>query len=293
MSDTFRTYLNSIGRFPLLTPEQEIELSRKIKCGLDREEALGERSKQELKTIRIGKRAKEKLIQCNLRLVVNIAKKYSNIIKNTNIELDDLIQEGCIGLNRAVEKYDGTRGYKFSTYAYWWIKQAITRCTTAQSRLIRIPGNQLEQINKMYYYQIEFEQIHHRKPTLQELCEFTGKPRQEILLWLERLQGVGSLDKTNLDDGLTMITTIPDPASFVDPLDSCSDDEQMQKILDALDQLKDLEYEIVSRYCFTKPNSRDSETLASIGREIGLGRERVRIIKEKALRKIKMRVSHW
>ena len=121
MAESFQLYLNSISRYPLLTAEQEIELSRKINRFLELRDADGERTAQEKRQMRTGQRAKNKLINCNLRLVVSVAKKYTNKISNTSIELCDLVQEGCIGLERAAEKYDGTRGYKFSTYANWWI----------------------------------------------------------------------------------------------------------------------------------------------------------------------------
>ena len=118
-ADSLSEYLNAIGRYPLLTPEQEIQLSRQIQRSIELKAKEGELTSKEKREIRIGERAKEKMIKCNLRLVVNVAKKYINKLQGGGMDLIDLIQEGNVGLNRAAEKYDGAKGYKFSTYAFW------------------------------------------------------------------------------------------------------------------------------------------------------------------------------
>lgn len=287
MSDSFRDFLDGIGRFPLLTASQEIELSRKIARYVELRDAEGERSKKEKQEMRIGQRARQKLMNCNLRLVVAVAKTYTNKIERCSLEICDLIQEGCIGLERAAEKYDGTRGYKFSTYAYWWIKQAINRSIDAQSRTIRIPQNQLEQINKLYRFQIDFMHTHGRNPTIKEMAEFSAKPESEIVMWKDRMQEVCSLDKMYQDDGAPLVNLIADPASFNDALNSCIKDEQMEVIRGGLDKLDDRQYEVISRRFFGGGGKRDYETYASIGRDIGFSRERTRQIAERAMMKLK------
>lgn len=288
MADSFRHFLNAIGRYPLLTAEQEIELSRKIARYVELRDAEGERTAKEKRIMRIGERAKQKLMNCNLRLVVSISKTYGNKRVRTNLELCDLIQEGCIGLERAAEKYDGSRGYKFSTYAYWWIKQAINRCFDAQARLVRLPTNQLEQINKLYRYEIEFTNTHNRKPTVKEMAEFADKPVSEIYMWIERMQTHRSLDDLCREDGGAFIEFLADPSSYDDALDGCIKDEQMDKIKSGLDRLNDQQYEVISRRFLSGDSERDGATYAAIGRDIGLSRERTRQIAERAMMKLKL-----
>lgn len=288
MAESFQLYLNQIGRYPLLTAEQEIELSRKIARLIELRDADGERTAKEKREMRVGQRAKDKLINCNLRLVVSVSKKYLGKISRSNIELCDLIQEGCIGLERAAEKYDGTRGYKFSTYAYWWIRQAINRAIDTQSRAIRIPTNQLEKINKLHQFKVQYMQENGRAPTLDEMVEYTGKPASEIMMWHERLQSSSSLDQACHEDGSPLVAVIPDASSNNDALDDCIKDEQMQKIVDGLDKLTDREYDVISRYYFSTSTSRNHETFQGIATELGISRERTRQIKERALMKLRV-----
>lgn len=288
MAESFQLYLNQIGRYPLLTAEQEIELSRKIARLIELRNADGERTAKEKREMRVGQRAKDKLINCNLRLVVSISKKYLGKISRSNIELCDLIQEGCIGLERAAEKYDGTRGYKFSTYAYWWIRQAINRAIDTQSRVIRIPTNQLEKINKLHQFKVQYMQENGRAPTLNEMVEYTGKPASEIMMWHERLQTSSSLDQACHEDGSPLVAVIPDAASNNDALEDCIKDEQMAKIVDGLDKLTDREYDVISRYYFSTSTSRNHETFQGIATELGISRERTRQIKERALMKLRV-----
>jgi len=288
MSESFQLYLNAIGRYPLLTADQEIELSRKIARLIELRDADHEFTAKEKRDMRMGQRAKDKLINCNLRLVVSVSKKYLGRINGSNIELCDLIQEGCIGLERAAEKYDGTRGYKFSTYAYWWIRQAINRAIDTQSRAIRIPTNQLEKINKLHQFKVQYMQTNGRPPTLDEMIEYSGKSAAEIMMWHERLQSSSSLDQACHEDGSPLIAVIPDAASNNDALDDCIKDEQMAKIVDGLDKLTDREYDVISRYYFSTSTSRNHETFQGIATELGISRERTRQIKERALMKLRL-----
>ena len=194
--DLVRSYLRDIGRVPLLSNEQEITLGRQVQelMSLELLEAelqskLGERPSQDdlavaagltlphlKKKLKSGYRAKERMVAANLRLVVSVAKKYTK----RNMELLDLIQEGTIGLVRGVEKFDPTRGYKFSTYAYWWIRQGITRAIAEKSRTIRLPIHITEMLNKLKKGQRELSQDLARTPTISELASFVNLPEEEV-----------------------------------------------------------------------------------------------------------------
>ncbi|MGA0365082.1 MAG: sigma-70 family RNA polymerase sigma factor, partial [Vulcanococcus sp.] len=196
-TDLVRSYLRDIGRVPLLTHEQEITLGRQVQELVALEELEQELASREgvekpspavlakeagltqvqlKKRLRSGQRAKERMVAANLRLVVSVAKKYTK----RNMELLDLIQEGTIGLVRGVEKFDPTRGYKFSTYAYWWIRQGITRAIAEKSRTIRLPIHITETLNKLKKGQRELSQELGRTPTVTELAEFVELPEEEV-----------------------------------------------------------------------------------------------------------------
>ena len=194
--DLVRSYLRDIGRVPLLSHEQEITLGRQVQDLMvleniesELESDLGEKpdinafaeragisSFQLKKKLKSGRRAKERMVSANLRLVVSVAKKYTK----RNMELLDLIQEGTIGLVRGVEKFDPTRGYKFSTYAYWWIRQGITRAIAEKSRSIRLPIHITEMLNKLKKGQRELSQELSRTPTIKELSEYVELPESDV-----------------------------------------------------------------------------------------------------------------
>jgi RNA polymerase primary sigma factor len=291
MADSFRQFLNEIGKYPLLTAEQEIQLSRRIFAMqdllLERDLEKEPLTKQEQRVVRSGRRAKEKLMNGNLRLVVNVARKYAPRIDGTILELPDLVQEGCIGLQRAVEKYDGTRGYKFSTYAYWWIRQSITRAIDMSSRVVRLPQNTIEKINRLCKWINDFEQEFHRRPTLQEMSEQAERPVEEIMLWFERAKQHRSLDMLCHDDGSPLLQQIPDPSSYADTENMAIKSANYEAINSALETLNDREYEIIQRYFL----SSRTEALAHIGAEMNICRERTRQIKERALRKLRLKTQ--
>ncbi len=194
--DLVRSYLRDIGRVPLLSHEQEITLGRQVQElmaleDLERklQEELGKKPDLEIfsssaglttaelkRKLKLGHRAKERMVAANLRLVVSVAKKYTK----RNMELLDLIQEGTIGLVRGVEKFDPTRGYKFSTYAYWWIRQGITRAIAEKSRTIRLPIHVTEILNKLKKGQRELSQAMNRTPTVAELAEYVDLPEDDV-----------------------------------------------------------------------------------------------------------------
>ena len=172
-SDPITWYLATIGREPLLTPAEEIELGNQVQTMMRlMEEGERELSDQEKKFVRIGKRSKQRMMKANLRLVVSVAKKY----QGKGLELLDLIQEGSLGLERAVEKFDPTRGYKFSTYAFWWIRQSMTRAIACQSRTIRLPVHLSERLTAIRKVSLDLAHKLGAMPSRQEIAEAMAMP---------------------------------------------------------------------------------------------------------------------
>ena len=302
-TDLVRSYLRDIGRVPLLTHEQEITLGRQVQELIALEEleqeltmraggskptneqlaeAAGLTPQQLKKRLTAGRRAKERMVAANLRLVVSVAKKYTR----RNMELLDLIQEGTIGLVRGVEKFDPTRGYKFSTYAYWWIRQGITRAIAEKSRTIRLPIHITETLNKLKKGQRELSQDLGRTPTITELAEFVELPEEEVkdLLCRARLPvsletKVGDGDDTELLDLLTGDGELPEERV---------DDECMKGDLRALlERLPAQQCRVLKmRYgipCADTPEDGEPMSLTAIGRVLGISRDRVRNIERDAL----------
>jgi RNA polymerase nonessential primary-like sigma factor len=295
-TDLVRSYLRDIGRVPLLSHEQEITLGRQVQELMaieDIEQELLMRSggvkptPEQLadaaglapqvlkKRLRAGQRAKERMVAANLRLVVSVAKKYTK----RNMELLDLIQEGTIGLVRGVEKFDPTRGYKFSTYAYWWIRQGITRAIAEKSRTIRLPIHITETLNKLKKGQRELSQELGRTPTVTELAEFVELPEEEVKDLLCRARQPVSLE-TKVGDG--------DDTELLDLL--AADGTQPEELVDGeclrsdmrdlLDQLPELQGRVLKmRYGigFEEPMS-----LSSIARELEMSRDRARSLERRA-----------
>ncbi|MBW0166191.1 MAG: RpoD/SigA family RNA polymerase sigma factor [Vulcanococcus sp.] len=295
-TDLVRSYLRDIGRVPLLSHEQEITLGRQVQELMAIEEqreelrlraggedptddqlaeAAGITPQQLKKRLRSGHRAKERMVAANLRLVVSVAKKYTK----RNMELLDLIQEGTIGLVRGVEKFDPTRGYKFSTYAYWWIRQGITRAIAEKSRTIRLPIHITETLNKLKKGQRELSQELGRTPTVTELAEFVELPEEEVKDLLCRARQPVSLE-TKVGDG--------DDTELLDLL--AADGTQPEELVDGeclrsdmrdlLDQLPELQGRVLKmRYGigFEEPMS-----LSSIARELEMSRDRARSLERRA-----------
>jgi len=302
-TDLVRSYLRDIGRVPLLTHEQEITLGRQVQelVALEElEQELEMRSggskpdheqlaeaahltpQQLKKRLRSGQRAKERMVAANLRLVVSVAKKYTK----RNMELLDLIQEGTIGLVRGVEKFDPTRGYKFSTYAYWWIRQGITRAIAEKSRTIRLPIHITETLNKLKKGQRELSQELGRTPTVTELAEFVELPEEEVKDLLCRARQPVSLE-TKVGDG--------DDTELLDLL--AADGTQPEELVDGEclrsdmrdlgDQLPELQGRVLKmRYgipCADVPNPDEPMSLTGIGRILGMSRDRVRNLERDGL----------
>jgi RNA polymerase primary sigma factor len=293
-ADPVRMYLKEIGRVPLLTGAEEVEFSRRIESGgfaalrladlaatnqLDTLDFAERRDLQ--RTVRRGEDAREVLIEANLRLVVSIAKRYVG----RGMHFLDLIQEGNLGLMRAVEKFDYTKGFKFSTYATWWIRQAITRAIADQARTIRIPVHMVESINKVHRIQRQMMQELEREPTVEELAERVGltedrvREIQRISLDLLSLDApVGEEDDSNLAD------FIEDQGAEA-PADAAARRMLNRAVIDALDELNDREKAVV-RLRFGLDDGQ-ARTLEEVGKEFGVTRERIRQIESKTLAKLR------
>ncbi|WP_067915529.1 RNA polymerase sigma factor RpoD [Actinomadura rubrobrunea] len=286
-SDLVRIYLREIGRVPLLTAEDEVELAKSIEAGLFAEEKLRhtailspmERLDLEL-LAREGARAKQRLIEANLRLVVSIAKRYVG----RGMLFLDLIQEGNLGLIRAVEKFDYTKGFKFSTYATWWIRQAITRAIADQARTIRIPVHMVETINKLVRVQRQLHQDLGREPTPEEIGREMGLPPARVVEIQRIAQEPVSLQSPIGEEDSDLGDFIED-ADAVVPIEAAAFILLQDQLEDILGTLSEREQRIIQlRFGLTDGHPR---TLEEVGREFGVTRERIRQIESKTLAKLR------
>jgi RNA polymerase primary sigma factor len=293
-ADPVRMYLREIGQVPLLVASEEVDLAKRIEAGVLAEERLadlnasgeietldaGEKARIR-RTVRDGERAKQELTQANLRLVVSIAKRYLG----RGMQILDLIQEGNLGLMRAVEKFDYTKGFKFSTYATWWIRQAITRAIADQARTIRIPVHMVESINKVHRHQrllmVELE----REPTIEELAEKTELTPQRVRDILRISQDPLSLDSPVGDEDDSHLADFIEDQHAVMPADVATANSLSEQIMSALDELSDREKEVV-RLRFGLDGDQP-QTLEEVGRQFGVTRERIRQIESKTLAKLR------
>ena len=293
--DSLGLYLTQIGKIPLLTAAEEISLSRCVIAGLAIENTIppGERSPQQKKIVRSGQRSRKRMLESNLRLVVTIAKKYSYF----GMDLLDLIQEGTLGLNRAVEKFDPERGYKFSTYAYWWIRQSITRALDTQSRTIRVPLHLGELNNKVKKLVREYEAVHGCKPSnsyLMERLDVTEERLREVnmafssIIPLDKLAGQEDSDRSPLIELVVDESQTGAAEDFALVQDATVLQERYMACLN------DRERYVIERYFGLKDDKPAS--LVEISREMprchtgakGLSRERIRQIKETGLTKMRL-----
>ncbi|WP_051516024.1 RNA polymerase sigma factor [Candidatus Blastococcus massiliensis] len=291
-TDAVRAYLKLIGRVKLLTAEEEVDLAKRIEAGLYASHKLAEASaagetlptarRRELTwVLRDGERAKDHLLEANLRLVVSLAKRYTG----RGMAFLDLIQEGNMGLIRAVEKFDYTKGFKFSTYATWWIRQAITRAMADQARTIRIPVHMVEVINKLGRIQREMSQSLGREPTPEELAKELDLTPEKVLEIQQYAREPISLDQTIGDEGDSQLGDFIEDSEAVVAVDAVSFGLMQDQLLSVLQTLSEREAGVVRlRFGLTDGQPR---TLDEIGRVYGVTRERIRQIESKTMSKLR------
>jgi len=287
-TDSIGYYLSSIGRIPLLTAAEEIELAHHVQAMKQLlelpEEELTSRHRHK---IRMGKRARDRMMAANLRLVVSVAKKY----QNQGLELLDLVQEGAIGLERAVDKFDPAMGYKFSTYAYWWIRQGMTRAIDNSARTIRLPIHVSEKLSKMRRITRELSHRFGRQPNRLELAHAMGMQPQELEELISQSAPCASLDAhaRGDDDRSTLGELIADPNSN-ESMDSMDRNLQKEHLGTWLSQLNERERRIIElRFGLA---GQEPLTLAEIGRQINVSRERVRQLESKAILKLRLMTNY-
>ncbi|BBG01652.1 RNA polymerase RpoD-like sigma 70 subunit [Pseudonocardia autotrophica] len=291
-ADSVRAYLKQIGKVALLNAEEEVELAKRIEAGLygaerirklfESNEKLSPQMRRDLRWIvRDGERAKNHLLEANLRLVVSLAKRYTG----RGMAFLDLIQEGNLGLIRAVEKFDYTKGYKFSTYATWWIRQAITRAMADQARTIRIPVHMVEVINKLGRIQRELLQDLGREPTPEELAKEMDITPEKVLEIQQYAREPISLDQTIGDEGDSQLGDFIEDSEAVVAVDAVSFTLLQDQLQSVLATLSEREAGVVRlRFGLTDGQPR---TLDEIGQVYGVTRERIRQIESKTMSKLR------
>jgi len=293
MGDSVHTYLKSIGRTSLLTAEQEVDLAKRIEAGLFAEHkletldlaggaGLDESFRRELELVaEDGRRAKSHMLEANLRLVVSVAKKYSD----RGLSLLDVVQEGNLGLIRAVEKFDYTKGYKFSTYAMWWIRQAIQRGFADSARTIRLPVHVLEMLSKLSRVERDMHQRLGREPTPEELAVELDRTPDQIEELLRTSRQPISLDSTIGEDGETSIGDLIEDVDAPEASELVDRQLMAEQLRSALDALTPREATIMAmRFGLYDGNP---HTLDEIGRALGLTRERIRQLEKQSLSKLR------
>jgi RNA polymerase primary sigma factor len=290
--DPVRMYLKEIGKVDLLTAAEEVDLAMKIEAGTEATEKLEAHERGELELSRVelrrlnrveqvGLEAKQSLISANLRLVVSIAKRYVG----RGMLFLDLIQEGNLGLIRAVEKFDYTKGFKFSTYATWWIRQAITRAIADQARTIRIPVHMVETINKLVRVQRQLLQDLGRDPTPEEIGEEMGMSAERIREIQKISQEPVSLETPIGEEEDSQLGDFIEDSQAVAPPEAASDSMLREQLEQVLDGLADRERKVIKlRFGLEDGHPR---TLEEVGREFGVTRERIRQIESKTLAKLR------
>ena len=287
-ADLVRVYLNGIGKTALLSAEDEVELAQAIEVGLYAEyklantEKLTRAEKRDLKILaREGKKARSHLLEANLRLVVSLAKRYTG----RGMPLLDLIQEGNLGLIRAMEKFDYAKGFKFSTYATWWIRQAITRGMADQSRTIRLPVHLVEQVNKLSRIKREMYQSLGREATNEELAEESGIEESKIEMLLRQSRDPVSLDMPVGTDEEAPLGDFIEDAEATDAETAVVASMRHSDIRSVIGSLEEREQDVIRlRYGLDDGVPR---TLDQIGRKFGLSRERVRQIEREVMAKLR------
>ena len=262
-ADATRDYLDAISRYPLLSTQQEIQLARKIAQYMELRDKP-DPTPAEQRLIKAGLKARATMVNCNLRLVVHIAKRYTGRIKS--MDMLDLCQEGNIGLQRAAEKFDASRGYKFSTYAYWWIRQSLKRAIDSKERMIKIPIHMIDRTFKALQIETEYMKEHGRKPSKTELAKVMGLTIEQLLALVDCNSAHISLDELITDDGNSLLDLIASPEVDIDyDLDHSKEHVQL-----ALSYLTDMEQDLINK------RYNQDLTFTAIAKEHNVSRERIR-----------------
>lgn len=296
--DSVRSYLRDIGRIPLLEHEEEILLGRKVQRLMELEDQRKELNlddqgladahdvplKQIKREIRDGKKAKETMVTANLRLVVSVAKKYTK----RNMELLDIIQEGTIGLVRGVEKFDPGRGYKFSTYAYWWIRQGITRAIAEKSRAIRLPIHVTENLNKLKKAQRELSQINGYMPTVFQLSDHLELTVDDIKDLMCKARQPTSLEtKIGKNRDTALIDLLEDETQLPDVLlERACIKEDIRSLIKELPEMQAI---VISMRYGIGDEVLEALSMTAIGQILNMSRDRVRTLEHKAIRALNAR----
>lgn len=296
--DSVRAYLRDIGRIPLLEHDEEILLGRKVQRMMkileikdefdaitneDLAKMLGLSEKELRRQIREGERAKDKMVMANLRLVVSVAKKYTK----RNMELLDIIQEGSIGLVRGVEKFDPGRGYKFSTYAYWWIRQGITRAIAEKSRAIRLPIHVTENLNKLKKAQRELSQINGEMPSVFQLADYLEFTVDEIKDLMCKARQPTSLEiKIGENRDTALIDLLEDESQLPDKL--LETKHIKEDIRNMIAELPEMQAAVISMRFGIGEGIVEPMSMTAIGQVLNMSRDRVRTLEQKALRGLRL-----
>ncbi len=268
VGDSMDMYLNRIGKWPLLGSGEEQELARQAKAG--------------------KLSAKWRLVESNLKLVVSVAKVYSR----SGVPLPDLIQEGNIGLMKAVDSFDPDKGFRFSTYAVAWIRQAVTRAIERQGRAIRVPSYVIQSIRKLNKVGSSFVNENGREPTVEELCERTQLPREKVMRLLEASEALVSLDEGVKEDGATSLLERLTDSESANPETDTIERESLEVLAQLMSWLSPQEKMIIEKRFGLQDGS--TSTLQEIGQQLHITRERVRQLEARALKKLKLAVTrNW
>ena len=287
MSDGVGSYLSEIGRIPLLSKDEEILLGKQVKEWMELPE-LKQPSNKQKRIIRVGRRAKERMVKANLRLVVHIAKKHQQDGLR-NLDLMDLVQEGTLGLTRGVEKFDPERGYKLSTYCYWWIKQGITRAIANQERSIRLPINCIDVQRRITKYLDTFKDEHGRFPTFEECAEASNVTLPTLRAYIEHVDKPTSLDQvinSEVTDKTLLELVVSNDKSPEEELETQSCLDQLEALLAQLPernrQMLELRYGL--------KNGGKPMSYLEVGEIMEISRERVRQIEITSLKKMRLKL---
>jgi RNA polymerase sigma factor (sigma-70 family) len=285
--DQIQAYLNEIGRYPLLTKAQEILLGTQVQAWMKvLEKRKEEYNSEDLQIERIGRRAKEKFINCNLRLVVNIARKYVGYCKT--LDLMDLVQEGNIGLTRAVERFDPTRGYAMSTYAYWWIRQAIQRAVQSTDASIKLPANYYDLSLKVKKIIEELSKMHGRQPTIEEIAEQCEVSIENLKLALDAPKVTVSLDKRATEEGsnCSILEFVRDP-NHSNTIEDAELRINIEEVYQAMDEYLDE----TSKYILLERSRSPATPWRDLAKATGLSKEKLQIMEQTSIRKCALLIS--